>query len=462
MSTKYKSKKVLVLGFGTTGVAVTRYLVKQGAKVTVADPKSRAELASSFEEASDVKFEAILENIQGISYEGYDFIVLSPSVRPGSKSLEKAREAGIPIYSELDIFAGSLKEPLICVSGSNGKTTVVELIGAMFKEDGRSAFVGGVQDRPLSKYFLEPQKSELVVAEVSALQLEQVQKVIPSVAVFLNVHQDHLDKFGSVENYTEQKRKLLRACDKNTYVVCNYDNPITREFGNSTNGKLYWYTKQDPMKMGGAFAETFMGCYYNAQTKKVTAKFSSRDEIYDLSQVKLFGEHNKENIMAAICACRVQGVSPEAIQRVINQFAPLPSRLEFLRRKDGVYIFNDAYSTNPAAIGRALASFPANPIILVAGGRDKNVDFAALQEIVKGRCKTLIFMGEAKEKLNRALGDVVETFLVGTFDEAILLAFQKSRNGDILLLSPGCTHADQFKTFQERGDTFRAMVLGAP
>jgi len=461
MSTKYKGKKVLVLGFGSTGAAVLRFLVKQGAKVTVADLKPKSELTLSFERTSDVKFETVLENIQGISYDGYDLIVLSPSIRPNAKTLEKARVAGIPVVSELDILAGSLKEPLICVTGSNGKTTVAELIGAMFKADHKSAYVGGTHDRPLTQYFSEPNKSDIVVAEISAAQLEQTQKLVPSVAVFLNIHQDHLDKFSSLESYTEQKRKLLKSCDKNTYVVCNYDNPVTREFGQSTNGKLYWFTKLDPMSLGGEFAEKFMGCYYNTSTKKVTAKFSSRDEIYDFSNVKLFGEHNKENLMAAICAARVQGVSQAAVQQVISEFAPLPHRLEFLRRKDGVYIFNDTYSTNPAAIGRALGSFPANPIILVAGGRDKNVDFSGLQELVKSRCKTLIFMGEAKEKLNRALGDLVETFLVGTYEEAILLAFQKSRNGDILLLSPGCTHADQFKSFQERGEIFRNLVLRA-
>jgi UDP-N-acetylmuramoylalanine--D-glutamate ligase len=162
--------------------------------------------------------------------------------------------------------------------------------------------------------------------------------------------------------------------------------------------------------------------------------------------------------MAAICAARVMGVSPQAIQTVIDNFRGVPHRIEFVRRKDGVYFFNDSKATNPVSMMKALSSFPANPIILIAGGKDKNFDFSPCAELVRDHCKLLILMGEAKEKMNRSIGDFVETYLVGTFEEAILLAYQKSRSGDIILLSPGCSSYDMFKNYEERGDYYKKLV----
>ncbi len=185
---------------------------------------------------------------------------------------------------------------------------------------------------------------------------------------------------------------------------------------------------------------------------------TGKDEALDLSQLRLFGDHNKENLMAALCAARALGVSIKAIQTVINTFKGVPHRLEFVRKKDGVYFFNDSKGTNVMSVKRSLGAFNMNPIILIAGGKDKNRDLTPLQGLVKDRCKILILVGEAKEKINRALGDFAETFLVGTFEEAILLAYQKSRSGDIVLLSPGCSSFDMFRNFEERGDYFRKIV----
>src|SRR4051794_34985827 len=162
--------------------------------------------------------------------------------------------------------------------------------------------------------------------------------------------------------------------------------------------------------------------------------------------------------MGAICVARALGVEAPAIQTVINTFKGVNHRLEFIRKKDGVFFFNDSKGTNVMSVQRSLASFSANPIILIAGGKDKNTDFSPLVDLVKKKCKILILLGEAKEKINRALGDFAETFLVGTFEEAVLLAYQKSRSGDIILLSPGCASYDMFRNYEERGDYFKKLV----
>jgi UDP-N-acetylmuramoylalanine--D-glutamate ligase len=212
------------------------------------------------------------------------------------------------------------------------------------------------------------------------------------------------------------------------------------------------------MQVGGTFAENFSGAYWNAGKKQIVSRVTGKEEVYDLSQYRLFGEHNRENLMAAICVARAMGVGPKAIQSVINSFKGVAHRLEFVRKKDGVYFFNDSKGTNVMSAKRALASFASNPIILIAGGKDKGMDFAPLADLVKNRVKILILLGEAKEKINRAIGDFAETYLVGTFEEAVLLAYQKSRSGDIILLSPGCSSFDMFRNFEERGDYFKKIV----
>jgi UDP-N-acetylmuramoylalanine--D-glutamate ligase len=172
----------------------------------------------------------------------------------------------------------------------------------------------------------------------------------------------------------------------------------------------------------------------------------------------LFGEHNRENLMAAICAARTMGVSQKAIQAVINSFKGVAHRLEFIRKKDGVYFFNDSKGTNVMSVQRSLSAFNSNSIILIAGGKDKNMDYSPLVPLVQSKCKILILLGEAKEKMNRAIGDFAETYLVGTFEEAVLLAYQKSRSGDIVMLSPACSSYDMFRNFEERGTYFKKLV----
>jgi UDP-N-acetylmuramoylalanine--D-glutamate ligase len=161
--------------------------------------------------------------------------------------------------------------------------------------------------------------------------------------------------------------------------------------------------------------------------------------------------------MAAICAARLMGVSAKAIQSVIQGFRGVVHRLEFVRKKDGVFFFNDSKGTNVMSLKHSLSSFN-NPIILIAGGKDKNMDFSPLADLVRRKCKILILLGEAKEKMNRAIGDHAETYLVGTFEEGVLLAYQKSRSGDIILLSPGCASYDMFRNYEERGDYFKKLV----
>lgn len=455
---KYRGKKVLIVGFGLSGVAVARYMGKQGARITVTDMKQRTEFTKAIDQTVDLKIEFEFGRHSSKYFLGADLIVVSPGVPLNIKPLEEAREKGIPITSEVDLAAGALKEPLVAITGTNGKTTTTVLVGEIFKAEGRPVYVGGNVGKPLLDYVTDEIKANVVVAELSSFQLQLTEKMVPAVAIFTNVDQDHMDRYGDMQSYVEAKKCLLRRCDRNSYVVLNYDDPIVSGFAAECPGKVIWFTKRNPMHIGGEFAERFCGAYFNRAEKRIYAKISGEEEVYDLARLRIFGDHNRENLMAALCTARLMGVQPAAIRQTIENFKGVEHRLEFVRRKDGVYFFNDSKSTNVMSLQRSLMAFEYSPIVLIAGGRDKDMDFSPLTSLVREKCKLLILVGEAKEKLNRVLGDYVETYLVGTFEEAILLAYQKSRSGDIILLSPGCASYDMFRNYEERGEYFKKLV----
>ena len=456
---KFKGKRVLIVGFGLSGVAAAKYLVRHGAKVMVTDQKQRQDLVDSFKACADLKIETDLGRVNPKLLESADLLVVSPGVPLTNPLVQEAQARKIPITSELELASALLKEPLVAITGTNGKTTTTTLVGEMFAADQKTALVGGNIGKPLLDLVGNREdQADVVVAEVSSFQLELSSKMVPAVAVFTNIDQDHLDRYGSMDAYVEAKKNLLRLCDKNSYVVLNYDDPVLQRLAQESPGKVIWFTKQDPMKVGGVFAEKFVGAYLKEQGTKIAARFSNKEELYDLTKLRLFGDHNKENLMAAICSARVLGVSVKAIQKVIDTFGGVAHRLEFVRKKDGVYFFNDSKATNAQSVIRSLQAFKRSPVILLAGGRDKDIDYTVMTQHVRAKVKILILLGEAKEKINRAIGDAVETYLVGTFEEAVLLAYQKSRSGDIILLSPACASFDMFRNYEERGDYFKKLV----
>ena len=453
---KYKDKKVLVVGFGLSGVAAARYLCKQGAKVTVTDSQDKVQLAASMDACVDLPIEYDLGRHQSKTFLQADFIVVSPGVPLTIRPLEEAKESRIPILSEIELAIREIESPLVVVTGTNGKTTTTALIGEMFKVDQKEVFVGGNIGKPLTDFLNEGLVADAVVAELSSFQLELTDQLKPKVAVFTNIEEDHLDRYPDMESYIRAKKQLLSACGNDSFIVLNQDNQTVSSFDAEKKGKTLWFSKKIPTQ---ASLPHFQGAYYDSRVRKIFFRLGNDAlETYDLTAFKLFGEHNRENLLAAICAARAMGVGAQSIQKVISTFPGVPHRLEYIRKKDGVFFFNDSKGTNVGSVKRSLESFPSNPIILIAGGKDKNSDFTSLTEIVRTRCKILVLVGEAKEKINRALGDFAETYLVGTFEEAVLLSYQKSRRGDIVLLSPGCASYDMFKNFEERGNYFKKLV----
>ncbi|MFN7729976.1 MAG: UDP-N-acetylmuramoyl-L-alanine--D-glutamate ligase [Bdellovibrio sp.] len=450
-----KDKKVLVVGLGKTGVSLAHFLTQHGAIVTLTDHKSKPELSNQLELLGDLPVKYELGGHSPKVFLAQDLVILSPGVPSNLKIFEYARSQGIKITGELEFISQFIKEPVIAVTGTNGKTTCARLIEAMLKESGINVWVGGAIGTPLTDYLRYKNKAQVVVIEVSSYLLETCENFNPSNIVFMNLAENHLDRYRSMEDYVNAKRRIFRNVNLSTTSILNADDNAVVELARDPavqRGRIFYLSRKQAlepqiMNIGGAVNIN----------NQIVVRTGPEKETFSVANIKLRGKHSIENIMAAVLAAREHGATHDAVQKVIDTFGGLQHRLEYVRKVGGVFFFNDSKATNVHAVLRALDSFEEN-VILIAGGKDTNLSFEALRGMVKKKVKTLILFGEAKERINRDLGDFSETFLIGTFEEAVLIAYQKSRINDIVLLSPGCSSFDLFDSYEERGDYFKEIV----
>lgn len=451
-----KDKRVLVVGLGKTGVALSHFLCQAGAQVTVTDHKSKPELSAQLELLGDLPIKFELGSHSPKTFVQQDLVVLSPGVPSNLKIFDYARSQGVRVTGEFEFSAGFIKEPIVALTGTNGKTTIARLIEAFLKESGVTSWVGGANERPLVEYLRSGEKVQLVIAEVSSFMLEHCENFNPQNIIFTNLAENHLDRYRSMEEYVNAKRRIFKNTNLATISILNADDNAVVELARDPSvqrGKIYYFSRKpllEPqiMNIGGAV---------NINDEIRVRTVPDMLETYSIKGMKMRGKHNIENMMAAILTAREHGATHEAIQRVIDMKKNLPHRIEYVRKVGGVQFFNDSKATNVHAVMRALDVFDEN-VILIMGGKDTNLNYEPLRNMVKRKVKTLILLGESKERINRDLGDFSETFLIGTFEEAILIAYQKSRIGDAILLSPGCSSFDMFDSFEERGDYFKELV----
>lgn len=458
-----KDKRVLVVGMARSGVSMVNFLLEAGALVTVSDHKSRAELAPALEQIEgkpNLSFD--LGGHTPKTFLAQDLIILSPGVPPNLKIFDYARGNGVQVTGEFEFATWFIKEPVIAVTGTNGKSTTCKLIELFLTESGVPCWLGGNFGEPLVEYLRKLQnlqdgeaRPKVVIAEVSSFQLEHSERFTPQNIVFTNLAENHQDRYRSMEDYVNAKRRIFQNTNQATTSILNADDNAVVELARDPavqRGRIFYFSRKpqlEPqiMTIGGAV------CIKD----EIRVRTGPDIETYTVKGMKMRGKHSIDNIMAATLASREHGATHEAIQRVINTYPGMPHRLEYVRRVGGVEFFNDSKATNVHAVLRALDAFEEN-IIMIMGGKDTNLSYEALRDIVKRKVKTLILVGEAKERINRDIGDFSETFLIGTFEEAVLIAYQKSRIGDIVLLSPGASSYDMFDSFEERGNYFKEIV----
>ena len=438
-----KGKKVLVVGVARTGIATAKFLKANGSLVTATEAKPEGEIK---EAAQELKGMAVSTEWGGHRIETFlnqDLIVVSPGVDLNMDPIQKAIRHGVTVISEIELAYHFIHVPLLAVTGTNGKTTTTLLLGEMLKEDGKEVGVGGNVGEPLILFADGKDRWEVLVAEISSFQLEAIQDFRPRISVLLNITEDHLDRYASYTDYIEAKVKIFSNQGSGDVAVLNKDDPIVMEFGKAVKAKKVLFSLEEKVDEGA---------YSNGQT--ISLRLGGKEEAYSLAKAPLKGVHNVENMMAALIAARSFGCSKEALQNVLDRFKGLEHRLEFVREIEGVRFYNDSKGTNVGSVVKSLQSF-SEPVILIAGGKDKNGDLSPLKELVRKRVKHLILIGEARERMQRELGGLTDTAMAGTLEEALSFAHQKANRGEVVLLSPACSSFDMFKDYKERGKVFK-------
>jgi UDP-N-acetylmuramoylalanine--D-glutamate ligase len=433
---------VVVLGFGRSGRSASRLLAEAGARVRVTDASSVAELGVA---PGDIPGSPEWMGREHPSIlAGADLVVASPGVPPTNPVLARALESGLPVRSELELGWWFTNGPVIGITGTNGKTTTSELVGEMGRAAGRSVAVAGNVGRPVSS--LSGADHDLFVLEVSSFQLFLCEDFRPHVGAILNLAPDHLDWHPDFEHYANSKKRMFdRQLPEDAAVLNGTDPEVTSRFDRLPAERFFF--QESPAPERGAFI----------RDERLTFHLGNElESIFPLSEWRLTGRHNRENLLAAALCARLIGLSDEAIVAGARRFRGLPHRMEVVATIDGVTWINDSKSTNPASLEKALD--PEVPTLLVAGGITKGCDFRPLRDAVAAGARVIYLIGEGAAGLEEAWQPVAETVRAGDLETAIDLAAEKAREGERVLFSPGCASFDQFENYAERGDRFRELV----
>jgi UDP-N-acetylmuramoylalanine--D-glutamate ligase len=444
----YNGQKILVVGLGKTGMAMVSFLLRQGAQVFVSDSRELPEIEKMVSPFKGVGPPLIVEG-GGHSISFFlqaDLVVVSPGIPLDLPALTAVEQKEIPVIGEIEVFAGFSRTPVVAVTGTNGKTTTTALLNEMLVNSGKKTFLGGNIGRPLMDYILNGEDKEIVVAEISSFQLDTTTSFSPRVGLLLNITEDHLDRYPNYQAYIDSKASLFRNQTENTPAVINWDDPICRSIGERLSGPVYYFSRTRQVSQGAFFDQN-----------QVIVLLGPHREVYDLKGFLLPGIHNQENALAAILGARLMGATPAAISRTLLTFKGFGHRVQPVGEIKGIQFIDDSKATNVGAVVKALEGFN-QPILLIAGGRDKGGDYLPLKELIHTKVKLLVLIGEAREKMKKQLGLLTKTELAETLEEAVLRAFQQALSGDVVLLSPACSSFDMFRDYVHRGDVFQKTV----
>lgn len=449
MSTKFKKflndvsgKTISVIGMGVSNTPLIRLLLSAGALVTIRDKANRNELSENADifEAQGAKLICGDDYLKDINDE---IIFKTPGMRPDVPELNAARNRGSVVTSEMEIFFKVCPAKIIGITGSDGKTTTTTIIYELLKAEGYTCFVGGNIGTPLLDKVPQMNDDDFCVLELSSFQLMTMTNS-PDIAVITNIAPNHLDVHKSMEEYTDAKLNLLKH-NKNSRIVLNLDNDVTREISNTYPAHMF--SRQQAAEY----------CV------KDGVIYAGSAPVMNVSDIKIPGLHNVENFLAAIAA--VDGlVSYKTIKALAQSFGGVAHRMELIREKNGVSFYNDSIASSPTRTIAGLHSFKQK-IILIAGGYDKKIPFDTLGCEIIEHVKALILIGKTSDKIEASVvaspgysKDNLPIYRPDTFEDAVILADKIAESGDIVALSPACASFDLFKNFAVRGDRFRTLV----
>jgi UDP-N-acetylmuramoylalanine--D-glutamate ligase len=440
MSLDLTGQRVLVLGLGISGRSAVRFCAGLGADVVAADERGPAQLGdlSELEPMARLVLGGALPDPAG-----FDLVVPSPGV-PASRYAAGARR----VWGDLELAWRALAVPIVAITGTNGKSTTTRLVEALLRSGGLRAEAAGNIGAPALGLVGRP--LDVAVLEVSSFQLEAVAGFRPKVAVILNITPDHLDRHGSFAAYAAAKARVLENLGPEDTAVLSADDPGVRALASRTRARVLFFSQHEAPPLGAGL-----------DTGAVLLRDERETLRIPLEGFALPGVHNRENVLAALLAARAAGADLRRAGAALADFRGLPHRSEIVRTRAGVTWVNDSKGTNVGAALRSLESF-TQPLIWIAGGKDKDLDFRPLAPLLKERARAAILIGQAAPKLALALAGSVPLHEAGDLDRAVALAAELARPGDVVLLSPACASFDQFTSYEQRGERFRAAVAALP
>jgi UDP-N-acetylmuramoylalanine--D-glutamate ligase len=442
-----RGKRVLVVGLARSGIAAAALLRLKGAVVTVTDARPAPEFGAQLPEllAQKVGIELGVHRLE--TFLSQDLIVVSPGVPWDLAQLQAARERGIQVYPEVEVASWFLEGTLVGITGTNGKTTTTTLLGKIFEASGVSTFVGGNIGVPLISAVNRIPEGSVLVVELSSFQLEAAQDFRSHVAVLLNLTPNHLDRHPSFEAYCSAKAQIFRNQTADDYAILNADDRNVMALAPAIAGTKVFFSRQRELA-DGLFLDGDNVVYRIRNLERV---------ILRRQDVRLRGDFNLENVLAATAAACVLGAEFDAIREAVSEFRGVEHRLEFVREIVGVEFYNDSKATSVDATVNALSAFEGG-VHVILGGKDKGAPYEPLRGMIEGRVKNVFLIGAAAERIAKELAGAAEFTYSGDLEAATRHAFERAEPGDVVLLAPACASFDQFRDFEHRGRAFKEIV----
>lgn len=438
-----KDKKVLVAGLGKSGMAAFELLEHMGAHVSLYDGKKELEI-------EDPGVPIYLGEFPEDIFSEFDCAVFSPGVPLDIPAAEFLKAKGIPIIGEIELAYLQEKGKVIGITGTNGKTTTTTLLGEIMKTFNENTFVVGNIGNPYTHEVLKSTPDSVTVAEISSFQLETIDTFAPQVSAVLNITPDHLNRHGTMKNYIDTKMRITenQGCDK--LCVLNYEDQTLRAEAEKLKCRVAFFSSKQKIDHG---------MYKDREGNLIVGE--SGKIVMNQKETRLPGDHNAENIMAALMMAFELGVPEELAVKVVKEFKPVEHRVEFVRTVAGVDYYNDSKGTNPDAAIKGIQSMD-RPTVLIGGGYDKGGDFDEWILSFEGRVKKLLLLGETRERIARTAekNGFYDYQFVDTLEEAVNMAYELAEEGDAVLLSPACASWDMFRSYEQRGDMFKDLVKG--
>ncbi|MGO5051926.1 UDP-N-acetylmuramoyl-L-alanine--D-glutamate ligase [Lachnospiraceae bacterium LCP25S3_G4] len=444
-----KNKCVLVFGSGISGIGACQLLDKVGAHVILYDGNESLDVKEIKQEIGLYsQVEIVLGTLRKEIMNQIELVVLSPGVPTDLEILEKIRTQGIPIWGEVELAYRYAKGDLLAVTGTNGKTTTTALLGEIMSAWKEHVHVVGNIGNSYTKAAIDMDEDAITVAELSSFQLESIQEFHPKVSAILNISPDHLNRHHTLEAYIEAKKAIAKNQTEQDMCVLNYENEVTREFGEKVKANVLYFSSQRKLDKG-IYLEEGNIIYRNGDIKCLC----------HVDELQLLGNHNFENVMAASAMAIAYGTPIEVVKKAIKAFGGVEHRIEYVCEKNGVVYYNDSKGTNPDAAIKGIQAMKRKTL-LIGGGYDKDSDYEEWINAFDGKVKKLVLLGATREKIRDTaikLG-FDDCILVDTFEEAVEACVTLALPGEAVLLSPACASWGMFQNYEERGDKFKELV----